>query len=85
MPAGATTADFRGGGWFGGDWHARDISVWSLALIDQVSAPPTSEHASLPNGTEPRDAGGSHDSSLVLAMSPRAYTRQSASCKLCRG
>jgi hypothetical protein len=30
IPAGTTSVHFRGEEWYGGDWHARDISVWSL-------------------------------------------------------
>jgi hypothetical protein len=29
IPAGSTQVWFRGEGWWGGDWHVRDISVWS--------------------------------------------------------
>jgi hypothetical protein len=29
IPAGTTTIHFRGQPWYGGGWHARDISVWS--------------------------------------------------------
>lgn len=30
IPAGVTQIEFRGDRWWGGDWHARDISVWAL-------------------------------------------------------
>jgi len=30
MPAGASSAMLRGGDWFGGQWQARDFSIWSL-------------------------------------------------------
>lgn len=29
IPAGTTSIKFRGQEWWGGDWHARDITVWS--------------------------------------------------------
>jgi len=31
VPAGITTVNFRGSGWFAGDWRVRDLSFWSLA------------------------------------------------------
>jgi hypothetical protein len=31
VPAGAIAVRFRGEEWWGGDWHVRDISVWSPA------------------------------------------------------
>ncbi len=30
IPAGTTTIQIRGKGWWGGSWHVRDISIWSL-------------------------------------------------------
>jgi len=30
IPAGTTQIEFRGDDWWGADWHARDITVWSL-------------------------------------------------------
>jgi hypothetical protein len=32
IPAGTTSVHFRGQAWYGGDWHARDISIWSRTL-----------------------------------------------------
>jgi hypothetical protein len=36
IPAGAQSIQFRGSDWWGGDWMARDISIWAL---DQASSP----------------------------------------------
>jgi hypothetical protein len=30
IPAGTTSVNFRGEAWYGGGWHARNISIWSL-------------------------------------------------------
>jgi hypothetical protein len=32
IPAGTTSVQFRGNAWYAGDWHARDITIWSRAL-----------------------------------------------------
>ena len=34
MPAGASGVVLRGGRWYGGDWAARDFSIWSLQQPD---------------------------------------------------
>ncbi len=31
MPMGTDSAMFRGNGWWGGQWHVRDMSIWSQA------------------------------------------------------
>jgi hypothetical protein len=31
IPEGTTNVQFRGGPWWGGDWHVRDISIWAQA------------------------------------------------------
>lgn len=45
IPAGTTSVRFRGQEWWGGDWHARDISIWSLqqppnGIPDELPAEP---------------------------------------------
>lgn len=40
IPAGVTQVRFRGQNWWGGEWHVRDISIWSReASVAQVAEP----------------------------------------------
>jgi hypothetical protein len=38
IPAGTQSIQFRGSNWWGGDWMARDISIWALEQTDSTVA-----------------------------------------------
>ena len=40
IPAGITRIDFKGKDWWGGDWMARGISIWSQTVDGPVAQPP---------------------------------------------
>ncbi|MFN8632435.1 MAG: hypothetical protein U0893_01180 [Chloroflexota bacterium] len=48
VPTGTTRVDFRGSGWYGGDWTARGIAIWSQTV---PLPPPTSNCATRPRAT----------------------------------
>jgi hypothetical protein len=41
VPAGTTRIDFRGTGWWGGDWLVRDPSIWSQSTATSPAPAPT--------------------------------------------
>jgi hypothetical protein len=44
VPEGTTKVRFRGGEWYGGPWHVRDASIWSLT-VDETAADETAAAA----------------------------------------
>jgi hypothetical protein len=51
VPTGTSRVDFRGSGWYGGDWMVRGASIWSQTLPPQPLPPPSSNCASRPRTT----------------------------------
>jgi hypothetical protein len=53
IPAGTTRIDFKGKGWWGGDWMARGISVWSQTVGAPVAQPPAPPATATPVAIAP--------------------------------
>ncbi len=51
IPPGITQVMFRGQSWWGGEWHARDISFWSPDVGAQAGAGATSSAGATPSAS----------------------------------